>query len=111
MQAIATYIRGEIDPIHKDVFDEANNFVIEYRNMLDEYENMILTPENQRNMTLNSLELAERLKAFVERCIERLLKKEIYFISAPITKDNELTAINFFIFGLKEVVLASNSNI
>lgn len=111
MQAIATYIRGEIDPIHKDVFDEANNFVIEYRNMLDEYENMIITPENQKNMTLNSLELAERLKTFVEKCIEKLLRKEIYFISAPITKDNELTAINFFIFGLKEIVLASQSNI
>ena len=110
MQAIATYIRGEIDPIYKDVFDEANNFVIEYRNMLNEYENMIMTPENQKNMSLNSLELAERLKAFVVRCIERLLKKEIYFISAPITKDNELTAINFFIFGLKEIVLKSNSN-
>ncbi len=111
MQAIATYIRGEIDPIHKDVFDEANNFVIEYRNILSEYENMTLTPENQKNMSLNSLELAERLKGFVERCIERLLKKEIYFISAPITKDNALTAINFFIFNLKEVVLASNLNI
>lgn len=108
MQAIATFIRGEIDPIHKDIFDEANNFVIEYRNMLNEYENMIMTPENQKNMTLNSLELAERLKAFVEKCIKKLLNKEIYFISAPITKDNELTAINFFIFGLKEIVLKSN---
>lgn len=111
MQAIATYIRGEIDPIHKDIFDEANNFVIEYRNMLNEYENMIMTPKSQKNMTLNSLELAERLKSFVEKCIEKLLKKEIYFISAPITKDNELTAINFFIFGLKEIVLASDTNI
>ncbi len=109
MQAIATFIRGEIDPIHKDVFDEANNFVIEYRNMLEEYENMIMTPENQKNMTINSLELAKRLKKFVERCIERLLKKEIYFVSPPISKDNELTAINFFIFGLKEIVLASSN--
>ena len=72
---------------------------------------MIFTPTNQKNMTLNILELAERLKNFIERCIERLLKKEIYFISAPITKDNELTAVNFFIFGLKEIVLASQSNV
>lgn len=111
MQAIATFIRGEIDPIHKDIFDEANNFVIEYRNILDEYENMIITPENQKNMTLNSLELAERLKSFVEKCIEKLLNKEIYFISPPISKDNELTAINFFIFGLKEIVLESLKNV
>ena len=111
MQAIATFIRGEIDPANKDVFDEANNFVIEYRNILNEYDNMIMTPENQKNMTINSLELAERLKAFVEKCIQKLLKKEIYFISAPITKDNELTAINFFIFNLKEIVLESLNNI
>ena len=111
MQAIATFIRGEIDPIHKDIFDEANNFVIEYRNILAEYENMVLTPENQKNMTLNSLELAKRLKIFVEKCIQRLLKKEIYFISPPITKDNELTAVNFFIFGLNQVILASLNNV
>lgn len=111
MQAIATFIRGEIDPIHKDIFDEANNFVIEYRNILAEYENMIMTPENQKNMTINSLELAKRLKIFVENCIQRLLKKEIYFISPPITKDNELTAINFFIFGLNQVLQASKENI
>ena len=111
MQAIATYIRGEIDPMYKDIFDEANNFVTEYRNMLAEYENMVMTPENQKNMTLNSLELALRLKAFVEKCIQKLLNKEIYFISAPITKDNELTAVNFFIFGLREVALASIDNV
>ena len=110
MQAIATYIRGEIDPIHKDIFDEANNFVIEYRNILDEYDNMIMNPTNQKNMTLNSLEIAERFKKFIIRLIERLLNKEIYFISAPITKDNELTTINFFIFNLKEGVLESLKN-
>ena len=107
MQAIATFIRGEIDPIHKDIFDEANSFVIEYRNILSEYENMIMSPENQKNMSLNSLELAERLKRLLEKCIQKLLKKEIYFISAPITKDNALATINFFIFNLKEGILAS----
>ena len=111
MQAISTFIRGEIDPMYKDIFDEANNFVIEYRNILNEYDNMIMTPENQRNMTLNSLELANRLKIFVEKCIEKLLNKEIYFISAPITKDNELTAVNFFIFGLNQVLEASKNNV
>ncbi|MBR3660733.1 MAG: DUF2935 domain-containing protein [Bacilli bacterium] len=111
MQAIATFIRGEIDPMYKDIFDEANNFVIEYRNILTEYDNIIMTPQNQKNMTLNSLELALRLKTFIEKCIQKLLNKEIYFISAPITKDNELTAINFFIFNLREIVLASIDNI
>ena len=111
MQAIATFIRGEIDPMFKDIFDEANNFVIEYRNILDEYDKMILTPENQKNMTINSLEIAERFKKFVENCIKRLLNKEIYFISPPITKDNALTTINFFIFNLKEGVLEALKNV
>ena len=111
MQAIATFIRGEIDPLYKDIFDEANNFVIEYRNILKEYEAMQMTPENQKNMTLNSLELANRLKLFVEKCIQKLLNKEIYFTSVPISKDNELTAINYFIFNLKEIVLESLKNI
>lgn len=108
MQAIATFIRGEIDPINKDIFDEANDFVIEYRNILKEFEDMVMNPTNQKNMTINSLELVERFKNFVEKCIEKLLKKEIYFISAPITKDNQLTTINFFIFNLKAILSESN---
>ena len=111
MQAIATFIRGEIDPMFKDIFDEANNYVIEYRNLLNEYDNMNMTPENQKNMTINSLEIAERFKKFIEKCIQKLLKKEIYFISPPITKDNALTNANFFIFNLKEGVLESLKNI
>ena len=111
MQAIATFIRGEIDPMFKEIFDEANNFVIEYRNILDEYDNMNMTPDNQKNMTINSLEIAERFKLFIEKCIQKLLKKEIYFISPPITKDNALTNVNFFIFNLKEGVLESLKNI
>ena len=111
MQAIATFIRGEIDPMFKDIFDESNNFVIEYRNILNEYDNMIMTPYNQKNMTINSLELTERFKTFVEKCIQKLLKKEIYFISPPITKDNALTTINFYIFNLKEGVLESLKNV
>ena len=108
MQAIATFIRGEIDPYYKNIFDDANNFVLEYRNMLVEYENMIMTPKNQNNMTINSLELVKRFKKFVEDCIKKLLKKEIYFISPPTTKDNMLTAINFFIFNLQEVINYNN---
>ena len=108
MQAIATFIRGEIDPIYKDIFDKANDFVIEYRNIISEYENMTMTPNNQKNMTINSLELVKRLKLFVEECIKKLLKKEIYFISPPTTKDNMLTAINFFIFNLEELIKNNN---
>ena len=111
MQAIATFIRGEIDPMFKEIFDEANNYVIEYRNLLNEYDNMNMTPNNQKNMTINSLEIAERFKKFIENCIQRLLKKEIYFISPPITKDNALTNVNFFIFNLKEGVLESLKNV
>ena len=111
MQAIATFIRGEIDPMFKEIFDEANNFVIEYRNILNEYDNMNMTPDNQKNMTINSLEIAKRFKLFIEKCIQKLLNKEIYFISPPITKDNALTNVNFFIFNLKEGVLESLKNV
>lgn len=99
---ISRFIRGEIDPVYEDIFNEANNFVNEYRNIIIEYETMIITPITQKNMTLNSLELARRFKTFVEKCIEKLLKKELYFISAPITKDNALTAINYFIYNLEK---------
>ena len=102
MAGIATYIRGECDPIYVDVVNQANNFVNEYSNLVLEYENIILSPENQKNMTDNSIELSKRFKLFVEDCLQRLLKKELYFSSPPITKDNALTDINFFIYNLEE---------
>ena len=102
MAGIATYIRGECDPIYIDVVNQANNFVNEYNNLVLEYENIILSPENQKNMTDNSIELSKRFKLFLEDCLQRLLKKELYFSSPPITKDNALTDINFFIYNLEE---------
>jgi len=88
--------------VYADIWNEANDFTIEYKNLVSEYENMKLTPETQKNMTKNSLELAKRFKAFLEKCLDKLLKKEIYFISAPITKDNALTAVNYFIYNLEK---------
>lgn len=102
LRGIATLIRGEIDPIYSDIFKKANDFVLEYDNLVKEYENIVITPENQENMRNNSLELANRFKTFLIECIEKLLNKEIYFISAPITKDNALTDINFFIYNLEK---------
>lgn len=102
MAGIATYIRGECDPIYVNVVNQANNFVNEYNNLVLEYENIILSPENQKNMTDNSIELSKRFKLFVEDCLNKLLKKELYFSSPPITKDNALTDINFFIYNLEE---------
>lgn len=103
LRGIATLIRGEIDPIYNDIFKKANNFVLEYDNLVKEYENIIISPENQENMRKNSLELANRFKIFITECIEKLLNKEIYFISAPITKDNALTDVNFFIYNLEKI--------
>ncbi len=102
MASIATYIRGECDPIYIDTKKMANDFYLEYTNLINEYENVSLTPENQRNMTNNSIELAKRFKKFIESCIEKLIKKEIYFTTPPITKDNALTDVNYFIYNLEQ---------
>ena len=102
MASIATYIRGECDPIYPDVIDKANDFYNEYTNLIDEYDNLVLSPNNQKNMTNNSIELAKRFKTFIESVIEKLLNKELYFTTPPITKDNALTDINYFIYNLEE---------
>lgn len=102
LYVISTYIRGEIDPVYEDIWNTANDFTKEFKNIVLEYQNMKMTPENQKNMTKNSLELAKRFKLFLEECLEQLLKKELYFISAPITKDNALTAVNYFIYNLEK---------
>ena len=102
MASIATYIRGECDPIYTDTVKEANDFYLEYSNLINEYDNLVLSPDNQKNMTNNSIELAKRFKIFVESIINKLLNKELYFTTPPITKDNALTDINYFIYNLEE---------
>ena len=102
MSSIATYIRGECNPIYTDTVKEANDFYLEYSNLINEYETIAITPENQGNMTNNSIELAKRFKTFIEICIEKLIKKEIYFTTPPITKDNALTDVNYFIYNLEQ---------
>ena len=102
MSSIATYIRGECDPFYPDIVKEANDFYLEYSNLINEYENTTITPENQGNMTNNSIELAKRFKIFIETCIEKLIRKEIYFTTPPITKDNALTDVNYFIYNLEQ---------
>ena len=102
LYGISSFIRGEIDPTYQEIWNKANEFTTEYKNIVLEYKNMILTPENQKNMTSNSLELATRFKTFLEEILEKVLKKELYFISAPITKDNALTAVNYFIYNLEK---------
>ena len=102
LKSIATFIRGECDPKNNDIFAEANNFVDEYTKLLLEYETMTITPITQKNMTESSIEITTRFKVFVENCLQKLLNKELYFISPPITKDNSLTDINFFLYNLQE---------
>ena len=104
LYGVATFIRGEIDPIYQDVFNEANQFALEYQKIIKEYEEIEVTPENQQKMTIKSLELANRFKVFIENLLDKLLKKELYFISAPITKDNALTAVNYFIYNLEKTI-------
>lgn len=101
---LSRFLRGEIDPTNENILEEVNSFILEYKNLVNEYKNINLTPENQLNMSLNSLELAKRFKTFIEKCLNLLLKKELYFISAPITKDNLLTAINYFIYNLEKTI-------
>ena len=102
-------IGNEVAKLSYDVRGNIDSFLLPQQSqhmdyIILEYENMQMTPETQKNMTLNSLELARRFKVFLEESIEKLLKKELYFISAPITKDNALTAVNYFIYNLEKTI-------
>lgn len=103
LEALASFIRGECDPAYDDIYLEANNFFLEYQALVNEYENMTISPVSQQNMTENSIELAKRFKVFIEKCIDKILSKDVYFISPPITKDNALTTVNYFLYNLQTI--------
>lgn len=101
MKNQAQFIKGLSDSNQLGIISQAESFEKEFSDLLEKYQNVKLSPDVQRLLNDESLDVTERFQAFVSSIIERILDDELYFIVEPLFFDNLLTDINYFIYLLK----------
>ena len=94
----ALYIRGFLDTREQDIFDMASYYINAFANLTEKY-----LKNKDDSLNIETEKLVTRYKGFIESIIEKLLKKEIYFITPPITLDNFLTNVNVYLYIIKYV--------
>ena len=94
----ALYIRGFLDTREQDIFDMASYYINAFANLTEKY-----LKNKDDSLNIETEKLVTRYKEFIESIIEKLLKKEIYFITPPITLDNFLTNVNVYLYIIKYV--------
>lgn len=109
MREGAMFIRGLVDPNQEEIIKEADQFVTEFQTLMKKYQTEGLSPEKQKELTMQSLDTLNRFIAFIERCIEGQLNSSIYFIVEPIFLDNLYSEANYFKYALSINRLAEES--
>lgn len=96
MKDIATFIRNFVDTNSIEIINEAEQFIQDFNTLLNEYETTPLSPYNQKLLEDKSLNIVNKFRDFISRCIQKLLEKKLYFIVEPIFLDNMYTEANYF---------------
>ena len=90
----AQYIRGFLDTRHQDVFDMATFYVNAFKGQIDKY----LKVENKEVLSKETENLVINYRDFISNCLEKILKKDLYFITPMVTIDHFLAATNVYLY-------------
>ena len=96
----AKFIRDWVDVKSVDVFDMANFFVNSFNEIINEYLKASISPDIQETLSNKMTNLLTDYQDFIRGIIRRLLNKELYFITPPVSLDNIYTSVNFYKFTL-----------
>ena len=96
----AKFIRDWVDVKSVDVFDMANFFVNSFNEIINEYLKASISPDIQEILSNKMTNLLTDYQDFIRGIIRRLLNKELYFITPPVSLDNIYTSVNFYKFTL-----------
>ena len=94
------FIRDWVDVKSVDVFDMANFFVNSFNEIINEYLKASISPDIQETLSNKMTNLLIDYQDFIRGIIRRLLNKELYFITPPVSLDNIYTSVNFYKFTL-----------
>ena len=78
----------------------ASFYVNSFNEVINEYLKVSISPDINEELSNKTLELLIDYQDFLKNILKRLINKELYFITPPVSLDNIYTSINFYIFNL-----------
>ena len=102
LQKTARFIRDWVDVKSTDVFDMANYYVNSFGEIIDKYLKASISPDVQEELSKEITSILTDYQDFLKNILRRLLNKEIYFITPPVSIDNIYTSVNFYKFTLEK---------
>ena len=100
LQKTARFIRDWVDVKSVDVFDMAEYYVNSFGEIIDRYLKASISPNVQQELAKQTKDLLIDYQDFLRNILKRLLAREIYFITPPVSIDNIYTSVNFYKFTL-----------
>ena len=102
LQKTARFIRDWVDVKSVDVFDMANYYVNSFGEIIDKYLKASISPSVQEELSNETNKILLDYQDFLRGILSRLINKELYFITPPVSIDNIYTSVNFYIFTLNK---------
>ena len=102
LQKTARFIRDWVDVKSVDVFDMANYYVNSFGEIIDKYLKASISPSVQEELSNETNKILLDYQDFLRGILRRLINKELYFITPPVSIDNIYTSVNFYIFTLNK---------
>ena len=100
LQKTARFIRDWVDVKSIDVFDMATYYVNSFGEIIDKYLKASISPDVSEALTGEMNSILTDYQDFLRNILKKLLIREIYFITPPISIDNIYTSVNFYKFTL-----------
>ena len=100
LQKTARFIRDWVNVKSVDVFDMASYYVNSFGEIIDKYLKASISPDVQKSLADDANNLLVDYQDFLKNILRRLLAREIYFITPPVSIDNIYTSVNFYKFTL-----------
>ena len=100
LQKTARFIRDWVDVKSIDVFDMASFYVNSFGELIDKYLKASISPDVQEELAKNTNDLLVDYQDFLRNILKRLIARDLYFITPPVSIDNIYTSVNFYKFTL-----------
>ena len=100
LEKTAKYIRDWVDVKSTSVFDMASYYVNSFGEIINEYLKASISPDVQIELSNKIKDILIDYQDFLRDILRKLINKELYFITPPISIDNIYTSVNFYLFNL-----------
>ena len=101
MKQACQFIIGLSDPNQTSIITNADNYRKAFSNLMKKYQDSKVSPDAQKVLNEEAINLVESFKIFLAKIIEGILNEDYYFIMNVLFFDNLLTEANYFLYLLQ----------